>query len=82
MRSPVKYFLQNCGAGYLGNSPFWWKKGGDGYTPNIDEAEEMTAKECNDIIRGTKGTHSWKKWSKSKVLKASYRTVDVQLLRK
>lgn len=75
------YYLQNLGSGYLGNSPFWWGKNGNGYTADIDKAELMTSDEANKIIRSSKGTHRWKKWSEAKVKKAIYRTVDVQLLR-
>jgi len=77
----VKYFLQNLNAGYLGNSPFWWAEGGNGYTVNIDEAKLFTKEEADLTIKSTKGTHRWKIWPEKRVQSAIYRTVDMQKLK-
>lgn len=81
LKTPVMFFLQNAGMGYLGNSPYWWKEGGGGYTTDIDQAQQFTAEECKTIIRGSKGTHNFKRWLVNQVLAATYRTVDFQLLK-
>lgn len=76
------FYLQNETAGYCGNSPMWWAKGGSGYTARLDEAETFFADDANKIIRSTKGSHRWKKWPVKAVDAAAHRTVDIQDLRK
>lgn len=76
----IEYLLQNLNAGYLGNSPFFWAEGG-GYTIRVDEAKIFTPEEAKITIKGSKGSHKWKRWNKNKVLKAAHRTVDIQDLR-
>lgn len=75
-----KYFLQNLHAGYLGNSPVFWAAGG-GYTQWIDDAAQFTAEECKEIIRGSRGSHKWKRWPVSYIERRAQRTVDMQRLR-
>jgi hypothetical protein len=77
----MKYYLQNIGAGFLGNSPFWWANGGNGYTADIDEAQLFEKGEAQSIVKSTKGTHKWKIWSEKRVKSAIYRTVDMQKLK-
>ena len=62
------FFLQNETAGYVGNSPLWWRDGGSGYTDNLNEAQKFTEKEADDIIRSTRGSHQWCKWLVEDVL--------------
>lgn len=76
------YLLQNCSAGYVGNSPMFWREGGSGYTPWIDEAKRWTKQEAEKQIRATRGTHSWAMWSVAEIEAAAKRTVDIQDLRK
>jgi len=76
------YLLQNCSAGYVGNSPVFWRKGGSGYTQWIDEAKRWTLEEVKAQIRSTSGTHTWKAWSLDAVEDMAKRTVDIQDLRK
>lgn len=59
----MKYLLQNCNAGFIGNSPVFWHKDGSGYTQWIDEAKQWNKKEAEEKIRSTRGTHNWKMWS-------------------
>ena len=75
------YLLQNCNGGYVGNSPLFWREGGSGYTPWIDEAKRWTRDEAEREIRATRGTHSWKLWSVGEIEAAAKRTVDIQDLR-
>lgn len=81
-RTPVKFYLQNETAGYVGDSPQWWKKGGGGYTIDILDAQQFTAEECAVIKRGSKGTHRWKRWPVSKVLESTMLVANIELLRK
>ena len=37
------YYIQRKPSGFLGNSPFWWAKGGNGYTAYIQGAERFIA---------------------------------------
>lgn len=76
------YYLQNEGAGFVGNAPLWWAKGGNGYTPRLDDAEQFEADAANAIVRRTRGSHRWKKWSVKLVDSLSHRVVDIQDLRK
>lgn len=74
-------YLQNETAGYLGNSPVFWSKHG-GYTQWLDDATQFTVAEANVIIRGSRGTHRWKKHSVKRLDKLARRTVDVQDMRR
>lgn len=76
------FLLQNCGAGYVGNSPVFWREGGCGYTPWIDEAKRWTKEEAEVVIRGSEGSHSWKMWPVDLIESVAKRTVDIQDLRK
>ena len=42
------YYIQK--EGYVGNSLLWWRKGGRGYTTNINDAQEYTYTEAKEII--------------------------------
>lgn len=55
------YFLQNVTAGYVGDYVVFWNDKG-GYTTDIDSAKKFTSKDADDIIRATRGSHSWTKW--------------------
>lgn len=76
------YLLQNCSAGYLGNSPLFWREGGCGYTQWIDEAKRWTYREARVQIRSTRGTHHWKMWPLTDIEAVARRTVDMQDLRR
>lgn len=75
------YYLQNVGAGFVGNSPLWWHKSDSGYTPRLDDAKQFTPGEAHSIIRTTRGTHKWKKWHVKEVDAVAHRTVDIQDLK-
>lgn len=75
---PKPYLLQNCNAGFIGNSPLFWKEGGSGYAPWVDEAKRWTWNEGRKQIKATRGSHKWKPWPLDKVEKAAKRTVDIQ----
>lgn len=35
----MKYYVQRHASGCVGNCLLWWRKGGNGYTCNLDEAQ-------------------------------------------
>jgi hypothetical protein len=76
------YLLQNCTAGYVGNSPVFWRKGGAGYTQWVEEAERFTYKAARQIVRSTRGSHSWEIWPEEMVVANLRSTVDIQALRR
>lgn len=53
-----KFYLQNKDAGYLGNAPVWWAKGGGGYTAYILGAERFTRDQAEKYVKEDK-----KKWA-------------------
>lgn len=78
--SKTIYLLQNVSAGYIGNSPLFWKEGGGGYTQSVDEAKRFTPDEASKVVRSTKGTHRWKRWHVRDVLKATVRVANIDKL--
>ena len=76
------YLLQNCGAGYLGNSPMFWHESDSGYTQWIDEAKRWTRDQARTQIRSTRGSHQWKMWDLEAIERVAKRTVDMQDIKK
>ena len=76
------FYLQNVSAGYLGNAPLFWRKGGSGYTADIDDLQEFDEAEADQIIRSTQGTHKFVKWPVEAVLASVQKVVDMQKLRR
>ena len=74
------YLLQNLHQGYIGNSPVFWRKGGHGYTPWIDEAEIFDEETANIYLR--EDDNKWQIWPAQDVFDNAKRTVDIQDLRK
>lgn len=72
------YLLCNRSAGFLGNSPVFWRKGGSGYTQWIDEAEHWTEVEADRQIRSCMGSHHFEKIPLSLVERLAKRTLDQQ----
>lgn len=46
-----EYYLQNKNAGYLGNAPVWWARGGNGYTAYILGAERFTKEKAESFLK-------------------------------
>ena len=38
----TQYYVQNIERGFVGDNIIWWRKGGHGYTCNLDDAEIFT----------------------------------------
>lgn len=72
------YLLCNRSAGFLGNSPVFWRKGGSGYTQWIDEAEHWTEVEADRQIQSCMGSHHFEKIPLSLVERLAKRTLDQQ----
>jgi hypothetical protein len=48
------YYIRN--EGYLGNALIWWKKGSNGYTCDIRNAEKFTKEEAEKICKRPQDT--------------------------
>ncbi len=59
---------------YAGNDLLFWRKGGKGYTTNIDEAEHF----LRDGLDSTLKTGKYNAWKLSDLDKLASRTVDMQ----
>ena len=75
------YYLQNVSAGYVGNSPQFWRQGDSGYTAWISTARKFTAKEIEEIIRSTRGSHEFAAWNAETIDMIADKVVDMQELR-
>lgn len=75
------YYLQNESVGYIGNSPVFWKEGGNGYTPWVSEAQLFTFPEASKIVRSTRGTHRFAIWPAKLIVGLVRGVVDIQDLR-
>lgn len=73
-----EFYIRNVGAGFLGNSPIWWQKGGSGYTQWLDDAKRFSNEEADGVIQSCLGTHQFEKWPCKKVDDAAKLTVDIQ----
>lgn len=58
----MKYYIQNKNAGFLGNAIMFWKKGCNGYTANLDNAEIFSEVEAEKICKANPEKN--KAWSK------------------
>lgn len=58
----MEYYIQNWSAGYLGNAIIFWRKGRNGYTANLDDAEIFTEEEAKEIVNANPIKN--KAWSK------------------
>ena len=74
----MEYLLMHKEAGFIGNSPIFWRKGGNGYTQWIDEAEKFSEEKADEIISNTKGSHNFKKMSWEYIKSISKRTIGIQ----
>lgn len=69
---PRMYYIQDTRT-YVGNSVMWWRKNGEGYTTNLEEAWK---------VPGTwKGRDTDKLWPCDEIDKRATLQFDMQLLR-
>jgi hypothetical protein len=52
--SEKMYYVRN--EGYLGNALIWWKKGSNGYTCDIRDAEKFTKEEAEKTCKRPQDT--------------------------
>lgn len=76
-----RYYVQNKERGYVGNCILWWKKGGHGYTCNLDEAEIFEQNDSN-FQSITKNSRKYMAWEKSYIDERSQKHVDMQNIEK
>lgn len=74
----VMYYLQNVTAGYVGNNPQFWRKGGSGYTSYVEEAKEFTEAEAKEKLY--EDSKKWAAWPVAQIKKCTYVTVEGQHL--
>jgi hypothetical protein len=73
----VKYYVQKHESGVVGNCLVWWRKGGHGYTCNLDDAEVFEGNDSRlwDIV---KCTEKYTVWEKDYIDLCAHRHVDHQ----
>lgn len=74
------YYLQNLQAGYVGNSPLFWAKGGNGYTCWLDDCEVFTSEAADKMVRDD--SRKWRAWPVDGIESLARRTVDMEELRR
>lgn len=72
------FYVQNVNAGYVGNNPVFWAKGGNGYTSYIDNAERFTEADARKLVMSDR--RKWRAWAVELIEPAIYRTVESQKL--
>lgn len=69
-------YLRNKQAGYLGNSPIWWAKNGQGYTAYLEKAERFCPTLAEKIV--SEDPDKWEAWPCSVIDNLSHRVFDAQ----
>lgn len=72
------YYVERKASGYVGNCLLWWRKGGQGYTCNIDDAEVFT--ENNPYFASIAKDGKYRVWEKEYIDSVTVRHVDHQHL--
>lgn len=68
----MKYYVQRHASGYVGNCLLWWRKGGRGYTCNLDDAEVFEAADVPN------NPQKYTAWEKEYIDSCAHRHVDHQ----
>ena len=76
---PSLYLLQ---LGFCGNFPTFWREGGAGYTPDIDQAQRWTWKQAQEQILASRGSHSFRALKLSDCEAAVVRVVDSEKMKR
>ena len=73
----MQYYIQRHRSGFVGNCLLWWRKGGNGYTCNLDDAEVFDE---NDKVfqRIAKDKTTYTAWEKGYIDSCAHRHVDHQ----
>jgi hypothetical protein len=75
----MKYYIQRHASGFVGNSFVWWRKGGNGYTCNIDEAEIFDGDDPKFQGIAKDGT-KYTAWAQDYIDGIAHRHADVQFV--
>jgi hypothetical protein len=59
----MKYYIQRHASGYVGNCLLWWRKGGHGYTCDLDDAEVFES-ESEAFKSASKDKSKYTAWEK------------------
>jgi len=46
----TQYYIQRYASGFLGNSPIWWAKKGNGYSAYLENAERFSKEDADKIL--------------------------------
>lgn len=71
------YYIQRHASGCCGNCLLWWRKGGHGYTCNIDDAEVFDDGDSG-FLRIAEDAEKYTAWEKKYIDSCSQRHVDHQ----
>lgn len=77
-KEPELYYIQDKRS-YCGNSCFWWKPDGNGYTCNLDEAWKVTREKAESMMRHRPGVDV--AWPVAVIDAGTARHFDMQQLR-
>lgn len=69
-----EYYIQRKGS-FVGNSPLWWSKGGNGYTAYIQGAERFSPEDADRLINEN---HNYVKFKCSEVDSRLHLVYDIQ----
>jgi len=73
-----QYYIERSQSGFVGNCLLWWRKGGKGYTCDVNQAEVFDGDSLAFIE--TMKSAKYRAWEVSYVLSASSVHVDHQNL--
>jgi hypothetical protein len=59
----MEYYIQRHASGYVGDCLIWWRKGGHGYTCDIDDAEifEDNDDQFKSVVKDVSKYTAWEK---------------------
>ena len=71
-----RYLIRNMDAGFLGNSPIFWRENNSGYTQWINEAKLFTSEKADELVE--ENPRKWVKYNAEKVFRIAKQTIDIQ----
>jgi hypothetical protein len=76
-----RYYIQRHLSGCVGNCFLWWRKGGAGYTCNLDDAEVFDG-EDQVFQMVAKDTSKYTAWERGYIDSCAHRHLDHQYVNK
>lgn len=74
----MKYYIQRHASGFVGNCLLWWRKGGSGYTCDLDDAEVFDEDDVKFQVTMRDGRYKYTAWEKDYIDAHAKRHVDHQ----